>query len=174
VVAGGGPYGAPGLDFADGMGDGFREEIRVFFTEPVRAREEFRAQSAEFAALAGSADWWMGRWGERAGTDAAHSREWADYLALCNRDGFADGDEGWWEDWSASFYPWGFDLTTIQAPVILWHGLKDTTPPPAHSRWLAQQIPRVTARFPSDQDHANVEEDNRSIALAWLTQQASA
>ena len=169
-----GPYGAPGLDFADGMGDGFREEIRVFFEEPVRAREEFRAQSAEFAPLAASADWWMDRWAERAGTDAAHSQEWADYLALSNRDGFAGGDEGWWEDWSASFHPWGFDLTTIQAPVILWHGLKDTTPPPAHSRWLARQIPHVTAHFPSDQDHTNVEEDNRSTALAWLTQRASA
>jgi pimeloyl-ACP methyl ester carboxylesterase len=169
-----GPYGAPGLDFADGMGDGFREEIRVFFEEPVRAREEFRAQSAEFAPLAASADWWMDRWGERAGTDAAHSQEWADYLALSNRDGFVGGDEGWWEDWSASFHPWGFDLTTIQAPVILWHGLKDTTPPPAHSRWLTRQIPHVTAHFPSDQDHTNVEEDNRSTALAWLTQRASA
>ena len=116
----------------------------------------------------------MGRWGERAGTDAAHGQEWADYLALCNRDGFADGDEGWWEDWSASFHLWGFDLSTIQAPVILWHGLKDTTPPPAHTRWLAQQIPHVTAHFPSDQDHTNVEEDNRSAAFAWLTQQASA
>jgi pimeloyl-ACP methyl ester carboxylesterase len=168
-----GPYGAPDLDFADGMGDGFREEIRVFFTEPVRAREEFRAQSAEFAPLAASADWWVDRWGERAGTDAAHSREWAAYLALCNRDRCADGDEGWWEDWSASFHPWGFDLTTIQAPVILWHGLKDTTPPPAHSRWLAQQIPLVTAHFPSDQDHTNVEEDNRGTALAWLTQRGS-
>jgi pimeloyl-ACP methyl ester carboxylesterase len=101
-------------------------------------------------------------------------QEWADYLALSNRDGFAGGDEGWWEDWSASFHRWGFDLTTIQAPVILWHGLKDTTPPAAHSRWLARQIPHATAYFPSDQDHTNVEEDNRSTALAWLTQRASA
>jgi pimeloyl-ACP methyl ester carboxylesterase len=32
-----GPYGAPGLDFAEGMGEGFRDEIRVFFEEPARA-----------------------------------------------------------------------------------------------------------------------------------------
>jgi pimeloyl-ACP methyl ester carboxylesterase len=31
----------------------------------------------------------------------------ADYLALVNRDGYSGGDEGWWEDWSASFLPWG-------------------------------------------------------------------
>ena len=31
-----GPYGQPGLDFAEGMGDDFREQIRVFFDEPTR------------------------------------------------------------------------------------------------------------------------------------------
>lgn len=163
-----GPYGQPGLDFAEGMGDGFREEVRVFFAEPDRARAAFRAQSAEFAALASSPAWWMDRWGERAGQDAAHSREWAGYLALVNRDGFADGDEGWWEDWSASFLPWGFDLAAVRAPVALWHGLDDTSPPPAHSRWLADHIPHATAHFPAGQDHTNVEENNRSAAIAWV------
>jgi hypothetical protein len=110
----------------------------------------------------------MDRWGERAGTDAAHSQEWADYLALCNREGFSHGDEGSWEDWSAYFQPWGFDLTAVRAPVSLWHGLKDTSPPPSHSRWLAAHIPHVTAHFPGDEDHTNVEENNRGAALAWL------
>lgn len=163
-----GPYGEPGLDFAEGMGDGFREEIRVFFEEPDKARADFRAGSAEFAPLASSPAWWMDRWGDRAGKDAAHSQEWADYLALVNRDGYADGDEGWWEDWSASFLPWGFDLASIQAPVVLWHGLQDTSPPPAHSHWLAERIPNVTAHFPADEDHTNVEENNRNAAIAWV------
>jgi pimeloyl-ACP methyl ester carboxylesterase len=163
-----GPYGQPGLDFAEGMGDGFREEIRVFFEEPDRARADFRAQSAEFAPLASSPAWWMDRWADRAGQDAAHSQEWADYLALVNRDGYAGDGEGWWEDWSASFLPWGFDPATIQAPVALWHGRQDTAAPPAHSRWLAARIPHATAHFPADQDHTNVEEDNRGAAIAWV------
>ncbi len=162
-----GPYGQPGLDFAAGMGDGFREEIRVFFTDPGQARADFRAQAAQFAPLASSPAWWMAQWGDRAGQDAAHSQEWADYLALVNRDGYADGDEGWWEDWSASFLPWGFDLAAVQAPAALWHGLQDTSPPPAHSRWLAERIPHATAHFPADEDHTNVEENNRSAAIVW-------
>ena len=96
------PYGAPGLDFAEGMSEGFREEIRVFTDDPGRARAEFQARSAQFARLSSSAAWWMDRWADRAGKDAAHSQEWAGYLALVNRDGYAGGDEGWWEDWSAS------------------------------------------------------------------------
>ena len=97
-----GPYGAPGLDFAAGMGKGFREEIRAFFEKPGRARADFQAQAGEFA------------------------------------------------------------------PVILWHGEQDTSPPPAHSRWFAEHVPHVTAHFPADEDHTNVEENNRGSAFAWL------
>lgn len=163
-----GPYGQPGLDFAAGMGDDFQEETRVFFEEPERARADFRAQAAEFAPLGSSPAWWMDRWGDQAGRDAAHSQEWADYLALVNRDGYAAGDEGWWEDWSASFLPWGFDLGAVKAPVALWHGLDDTAAPPDHSRWLADHIPHVTAHFPAGEDHTNVEENNRGAAIAWV------
>jgi len=84
-----------------------------------------------------------------------------------NRDGYAAGDEGWWEDWSASFLPWGFDPATIQAPVAIWHGLQDEAVPPAHGRWLAAKIPHATAHFPPDQDHTNIEENNRSATIAW-------
>jgi pimeloyl-ACP methyl ester carboxylesterase len=163
-----GPYGAPGLDFTQGMSDGFREEMRVFLDDPGRARAEFQGRSAEFARLSSSPGWWMDRWADRAGKDAAHSQEKADYLALVNRDGYAGGDEGWWEDWSASFLPWGFGPAAIQAPVALWHGLRDTAAPPAHSRWLAAHIPHATAHFPADEDHTNIEENNRSAAIAWV------
>jgi pimeloyl-ACP methyl ester carboxylesterase len=163
-----GPYGAPGLDFTEGMSDGFREEIRVFLDDPGRARVEFQARSAEFARLSSSPAWWMDRWADRAGIDAAHSQEKADYLALVNRDGYGGGGEGWWEDWSASFLPWGFDPAAIQAPVALWHGLRDTAAPPSHSRWLAARIPHAIAHFPADEDHTNIEENNRSAAIAWV------
>ena len=168
VFASLGLYGQPGLDFTEDMSEGFREQIRVFLDDPGRARADFQARSAEFARLSSSPAWWMDRWADHAGKDAAHSQEWADYLALVNRDGYAGGDEGWWEDWSASFLPWGFDPASIQAPVALWHGLQDTAAPPAYSRWLADRIPHATAHFPADQDHTNVEENNRSAAIAWV------
>jgi pimeloyl-ACP methyl ester carboxylesterase len=175
VFASIGPYGMPGLDFADGIGgDDFREEIRRKLEEPERAREDFRARSAVALAQQGSPGWWLKRWGDRAGQDPAHSRERAEYLAACHRDvlraddsGSFD-DEGAWED-SLTFYkPWGFDLAGIQAPVSLWHGMRDFLPV-AHARWLAGRIPNVTTHFPADQDHTNVEENNSAAAYAWLT-----
>ncbi len=180
VFASIGPYGMPGLDFAEGLGgDDFREEIRRFFEEPEQARADFRVQSALTLAERGSADWWLERWGERAEQDPAHSREWADYLALCIRDvlhaddqGTFD-DEGSWEDDSALYHPWTFELADIRAPVSLWHGMKDFIPL-AHARWLAERIPRVTTHFPADEDHTNIEENNRSAAYAWLQAYAHA
>ena len=175
VFASIGPYGMPDLDFADGLGgDAFREEIRKILEEPERARPDFRAQSAITLAQRGSPDWWLHRWGDRAGRDRAHSRQWADYLAVCTRDALrADGtgsfdDEGSWEDENAVCRPWGFDLADIQAPVSLWHGMQDFLPV-AHARWLADRIPNVTTHFPADEDHTNIEENNRAAAFAWLT-----
>jgi len=170
-----GPYGAPGLDFCDGLGgDDFREEIRRMLEEPERARAEFRARSAVTLAQRGSADWWLDRWGERAEQDAAHSRDQAEYLATCTRDVLradssgAFDDDGSWEDDLAFYSPWGFGLAGIQAPVSLWHGLQDFVPV-AHARWLADRIPHVTTHFPADEDHTNIEQNNRAAALAWLT-----
>jgi pimeloyl-ACP methyl ester carboxylesterase len=174
VFASIGPYGEPGLDFADGLGGAdTREEIRKVFEEPERARADFRAQSAITLAERGSPDWWLHIWGERAEQDSAHSREWADYLASCVRDvlraddhGSFD-DEGSWEDESAVYHPWQFDLADIQAPVSLWHGLQDFVPV-AHARWLAGRIPNVITHYPADEDHSDIEERNRAAAYAWL------
>jgi len=174
VFASIGPYGMPDLDFADGLGgDEFREEIRKILEEPELARSDFRAKSAITLAQRGSSDWWLVRWGDRAGRDLAHSSEWADYLAVCTRDALRANhsgsfdDEGWWEDENAVYRPWGFDLANIQAPVRIWHGMQDFLPV-AHARWLAGRIPKVTTNFPADEDHTNIEENNRAAAFAWL------
>jgi pimeloyl-ACP methyl ester carboxylesterase len=173
VFASIGPCGEPGLDFAEGLGDDWREEIRKFFDEPERARAEFRAQSAITLAERGCPDWWLQRWGERAHQDDAHSGDWAEYLALGIRDVLHPGDdgtfddEGFWEDNSALYYPWQFDLADIQVPVCLWHGLQDFIPI-THARWLADRIPNVVTHFPPEEDHTNIEENNRAAAFAWL------
>jgi pimeloyl-ACP methyl ester carboxylesterase len=174
VFASIGPYGTPGLDFAEGLGgDDLREEVRKISGEPQRARAEFHARSAVSLAQQGSAEWWLEKWGDRAERDTAHSRDRADYLAACTRgalradDSGSFDDEGSWEDHVAFYRPWGFDLADIQAPVGLWHGRQDFLPL-SHARWLADRIPSVTTHFPADHDHTNVEDNNQAAAFAWL------
>jgi pimeloyl-ACP methyl ester carboxylesterase len=179
VFASIGPYGEPDLDWAEGLGgDATREQARMLFEEPTRARAEFQAVSAVTLAERGSAEWWLQHWGERAEQDAAHSREAAGYLALCTRDTLRDlgdgtvDDEGWWGDHCAIYKPWGFSLADIQAPVSLWHGLRDFLPV-THAKWLADRIPGVITHFPADEDHTNIEENNEAAAFAWLRTSAT-
>jgi pimeloyl-ACP methyl ester carboxylesterase len=49
--------------------------------------------------------------------------------------------DGWVDDVLAFRKPWGFDLSAIRTPTLLWHGQDDVFSPAAHTRWLAAQIP---------------------------------
>jgi pimeloyl-ACP methyl ester carboxylesterase len=171
VLAALGPYDAPDLDFLHGMDDSYREEVRIFFTDRAAAREKFRTEAAEMYSRLSTPEGWLRAWGDRAGTDPAHGQEAAEYLASHFLDGWTNGDEGWWDDWSAFLSPWGFDLSAVIAPVSLWHGLADRRCPPGHGRWLAAHIPRVIAHFPEAEDHTNIEESNRAAGYAWLRSQ---
>jgi pimeloyl-ACP methyl ester carboxylesterase len=48
---------------------------------------------------------------------------------------------GWYDDILAFRNPWGFSLSDIGVPVLLWHGENDVFSPVSHSRWLACSIP---------------------------------
>ena len=162
-----GPYGAPGLTFTDGMSwaDAARAQIELFFADPARAEAEFLAEVPEQLARQSDASWWLERWGRRAGHDSAHSQQWADHLAASAKDGSSGG---WWDDWTAVLRQWGFSVSAVQVPVAIWQGVRDEAVPAAHARWLAAALPHARLHLAADEDHTNVEENNRSHALAWL------
>jgi len=170
VFAGFAPYGAPDLDFCEGWSQAGREEVEQFFDQPELARENWRKDWERLYATLSTADGWMERWGERAGADDAHSREVADHLAASTRDSFTDGDDGSWDDWSAMLSPWGCDPADLRVPVQLWHGERDTAVPVVHGRWLAAHVPGIQAHLVADEDHTNVEHNNRPAACAWLSE----
>jgi pimeloyl-ACP methyl ester carboxylesterase len=51
------------------------------------------------------------------------------------------GADGWIDDVLAFRKPWGFQLSAIGTPTMLWHGEDDVFSPVAHTRWIASQIP---------------------------------
>ncbi|KUO15678.1 alpha/beta fold hydrolase [Streptomyces dysideae] len=53
--------------------------------------------------------------------------------------------DGWVDDALSFCSPWGFSLTDISVPVLLWHGEQDVFSPASHTRWLAERITGVTA-----------------------------
>lgn len=62
-------------------------------------------------------------------------------------------DSGWIDDAYSFVQPWGFAVTAIERPVLLWHGELDVFSPVAHTHWLAEHIPG--ARFTLDRDSAH-------------------
>lgn len=162
------PYDGQGLDFAAGWSDEHRKEVALFFEDPQTARDHFREEAHDLFAALSTPEGWLERWGDAAGTDAAHSRETAEYLSLVQQDCLSRSDQGWWDDWQATLTPWGFDLAEIDSPVQLWHGECDQAVPPAHGHWLADRISGVDAHFLEDEDHTNIEENHQREAYEWL------
>ena len=78
-----------------------------------------------------------------------------------------DSADGWIDDSLAFCAPWGFDLTDIRVPVLLWHGEKDVFSPAAHARWLAEQIPSAELRVLPDSAHFRALEAVPDM-LSWL------
>jgi pimeloyl-ACP methyl ester carboxylesterase len=75
--------------------------------------------------------------------------------------------DGWIDDVLAFCSPWGFDLSAIRVPVLLWHGENDIFSPVAHARWLAGQIPGALLQIRPGAAHFGALEVLPDV-LSWL------
>lgn len=150
-IAGPAPYGAGGLDWFEGQGEGNVVEFRSALEgeEPLRSLLE-----QEAAAMLS---------GEESGIETLFSAP--DQAILPQLQGFlgetfaaalVSGLDGWVDDDLAFVSPWGFDVADIRAPVLLVHGAQDRFVPVEHGRWLAARIPRVDARFLEEEGHLSL------------------
>ncbi len=87
---------------------------------------------------------------------AALTGEFADDLAASFRGAVVNGIEGWLDDDLAFLQPWGFAPADVTVPTFLWHGLEDLVVPVAHGRWLAANLPNVTAHLEPGEGHLSV------------------
>lgn len=63
------------------------------------------------------------------------------------------GPDGWIDDVLAFRRPWGFDVATIEHPVLLWHGANDVFSPASHTDWLANHIPNARSYIGPEAGH---------------------
>ena len=156
TIAGVAPYGADGLDWSAGMGD---ENV-----------EEFGAAAGGESALRPYLDAVRGEMAQITGEDitrsmatllpqvdlAALTGEFADDLAASFRAAVANGIEGWLDDDLAFLQPWGFEPADVTVPTLLWQGVEDLMVPVSHGRWLAANLPKVTAHLESGEGHLSI------------------
>jgi pimeloyl-ACP methyl ester carboxylesterase len=79
--------------------------------------------------------------------------------------------DGWIDDVLAFCSPWGFDLSAIGVPVVLWHGEDDVFSPVAHTRWLASRIPGAHMEIRPGSAHFGALEVLPDV-LSWLIRSA--
>ena len=73
---------------------------------------------------------------------------------------------GWIDDDLAFIRDFGFDISKIDKPVVLWQGDDDFMVPKAHSEWLARHIPGAKLRFVPGHGHISLGEEFRPTIIA--------
>jgi pimeloyl-ACP methyl ester carboxylesterase len=68
------------------------------------------------------------------------------YLVDSIHEGLKTGSDGWVDDDLSMIEPWGFELSEIKVPVILYQGTEDKMVPYAHGEWLAKHLPQEKLR----------------------------
>jgi pimeloyl-ACP methyl ester carboxylesterase len=159
------PFGAEGLDYFAGMGDGAAIEAARAGEEALRPLlASFRAGMIEPGAdLAAGTDAIF-----TAGDQEALRGPYGEYLKASFQAGLRGGVDGWVDDELAYVAPWGFDPGSISVPVQLWQGRQDRMVPYAHGVWLAGRLPRVDARMSPDDGHLTLTERRAGEVLDFL------
>jgi pimeloyl-ACP methyl ester carboxylesterase len=162
------PYGAAGLDFLDGMG----EENHIEFGKALEGETALRAylEPEGIELIGAKADDLVRLMETLLGAEdrAVLSGAFAEYLGEADRHALAPGIDGWLDDDLAFTRPWGFELSSIDRPVLLLHGEDDRFVPVSHGRWLAERLPRVEARIDAHDGHLTLFERRMREVNDWL------
>jgi pimeloyl-ACP methyl ester carboxylesterase len=167
-LAGVAPWGAEGLDWQAGMGEGNIEEFDLVLAGEDALRpaiERDRAQMIEsspagmrevFETLLGEAD------------REVLEGPLIDYLHENTKHALQSNGDGWIDDNLAFVRPWGFDLAAIARPVLIMQGGDDRFVPRAHGEWLAAHVPGAEARIDNENGHLTLLEHRIPEVHDWL------
>lgn len=134
------PCNAEGLDWPAGMAE---SNVRRY----TEAESNLGALTSALNQLASqvrnnSQDLLNSLWPELVGSDKQVIGDIAlrRIIAQTHADALRESADGWIDDVIALSRPWGFSLSEIMVPVLLWHGGEDVFSPASHTQWLAKQI----------------------------------
>jgi pimeloyl-ACP methyl ester carboxylesterase len=168
AIASPAPWGAEGLDWLAGMGEGNVAEFDAVLEGGEVLEASLRRDAAEM--LAGGADEMREAIlsvlspVDQAALDAAFGA----FLYESTRAGITERIDGWRDDNLAFVHAWGFLPGDIDTPLLLLQGVHDLMVPPAHGRWLAERIPGVDARISESDGHLTLLTDRIPEVHEWL------
>jgi pimeloyl-ACP methyl ester carboxylesterase len=74
------------------------------------------------------------------------STEMGQYMTDSMNESLKTNCDGWVDDGIAFVTPWGFELSEIKVPVLLYQGDEDKMVPFGHGQWLAAHLPQEKLR----------------------------
>ena len=168
------PFKADGLDFFEGMGEQNVEDFKAVLRSDDEHRETLERQRNELSAI--SPEQLVEAWATLLGPadlDVLDGRI-AAFILESTLEGIGRSLDGWFDDDLAITWPWGFDLGSIEAPALYWHGEQDKFVPFSHGLWLSERIPGVEARLTPEDGHLTLFERRVPEVHAWLLDRSAA
>ena len=80
------------------------------------------------------------------------------------------GPEAWFDQTIALHNDWGFDLSDIMVPTLIWHGAEDVLTPKQHAECLKEMIPHAELIIQPQKAHFNSFEAFPDIILPWFNE----
>ena len=80
-------------------------------------------------------------------------RENAEEILVQMKEAFKNGVSGTVSEMQLYCREWGFDVSNIQVPVELWHGIEDTLVPIASAQALAKKLPNCQQHYVEGKGH---------------------
>ena len=163
------PYGGEGLDFTAGMGEDNVYEFELALKEGRDALVEPTKQNAQMMLAAAPEEIFAGLQSLVSDVDkAVMSDDFARFMYDGTHAGIGPGIDGWLDDDMVFVKDWGFDVSDIDVPVLVYQGRQDLMVPYPHGEWLAAKIPTAEARLSDDEGHLTLLVNRVSDTHAWL------
>jgi pimeloyl-ACP methyl ester carboxylesterase len=167
-VAGVGPWGAEGLDWLAGMGEGNQQEFGLVLEGEAALRPALDEERTGLLGI-GAAELREAMAPHLGTADReALTGDLAAYLHDSMGHGLSGGVDGWLDDDLAFVSPWGFELASIDRPVLVVQGGDDLMVPPGHGRFIAEHVPGCESRFEDTHGHLTLVEHLVPDIHEWL------
>jgi pimeloyl-ACP methyl ester carboxylesterase len=160
---------APPLASNRGMHPMFRV-MNVLMRWPTLYRPMARNQLRQ---MTNSEDRWLSVWSKMQPADGALFDRRPDVAAAIvaeMSEGARQGIDGIVHEAGLYHKDWGFDLSAITNPAVIWHGRRDRQAAPAWAEYLSSVIPGATLTFAEDSGHFSTLIDHGHTILKTLVE----
>ena len=156
TLAGVGEWGNADLDFLADMGPENHEEFGEALKGEAAIEEWMKANALGYNTIKGSEliEAFGGLIGDA--DKRALTPEVAELMAIGMRHSNSVSFYGWLDDDLAFVRDFGFDITKIDKPVVLYQGDDDFMVPHAHGYWLEKKIPTAKLNFVPGHGHISL------------------